>query len=405
MELAAGWHKWALGAAVALCFLVPAMVQVAVSGGSTAAIVAFEALTIAFAAAYLLVPPWASSTLFRPPTDRAERLRAWSGLSAMLALTVPMIAIGGAGVAAVWIYIAVCGAALLPARPALVVAAALAGGMLTVSALATDRPHWSGLPWELALTLLALTGWMIGFAGNIRTTQQLRTAQRELADAAVTAERERIGRDLHDILGHSLTAITVKTALARRLLPRDRTAAAAEMDDVERLARDALTDVRATAAGYRDASLAGELAVARSVLQAADIQAELPTAVDDVTPAGREVFGYVVREAVTNVLRHSRARHCAIELGSDRICITDDGACDRSPDDRPGDRPAGPGPADDGARDRPADDRPAGAGTGLSGLAERVRSVGGTLQAGPLPTGGFRVLATVGPARPRTASS
>jgi len=186
--------------------------------------------------------------------------------------------------------------------------------------------------------------------------------------AAVVAERERIGRDLHDILGHSLTAIAVKAGLARRLLERDAAAAAVEIADVERLAREALADVRATASGYREVSLAGELAVAAAVLQAAGIRAELPRAVDAVNPAAREVFGYVIREAVTNVVRHSGASSCTVTLEPNSIEIVDDGR----------------GPAD-GEQ----------CGNGLPGLADRLAAVGGTIEAGPLPGGGFHVRASV----------
>ena len=115
---------------------------------------------------------------------------------------------------------------------------------------------------------------MVGFAGNIRLNIELRRTREQLAVAAVAAERERIGRDLHDILGHSLTAIAVKAGLARRLVERDPQAAAIEIGDVERLARDALKDVRATASGYREVTLAAELAVAGAVLRAAGITAD-----------------------------------------------------------------------------------------------------------------------------------
>jgi two-component system sensor histidine kinase DesK len=225
------------------------------------------------------------------------------------------------------------------------------------------------LSWELALTLIALTAFMVGFAGNVRLNIELRQTREQLAVAAVAAERERIGRDLHDILGHSLTAIAVKAGLARRLLDRDPAAAAAEISDVEQLARDALGDVRATASGYREVSLAGELSVAASVLRAAGIRAEIPQAVDGVDPADREIFGYVVREGVTNVVRHSDARTCRISLGERSIEIRDDGSDVR----------------------RSTGDQ----GSGLRGLTRRVDARGGTLAAGTQPGGGFLLSVTL----------
>ena len=116
----------------------------------------------------------------------------------------------------------------------------------------------------------------------------------------------RIARDLHDLLGHSLTAASVKAQLAGRLVGQDDARAAAEIGDVERLTRQVLADVRAAVAGYREVSLAVELATAREVLGAAGIAADLPGAVDEVPAGQRELFGWVVREGVTNAVRHSR---------------------------------------------------------------------------------------------------
>jgi two-component system sensor histidine kinase DesK len=203
----------------------------------------------------------------------------------------------------------------------------------------------------------------------IRTVRRLREANAQIAALAVGAERERLARDLHDILGHSLTTITVKAGAARRLLEtgqgEDR--AIEEIRDVEALTRSALSDVRATVSEYREVSLAGELAGARAALRAADIDADLPRAVDDVDPALQSVFGYVVREAVTNAIRHSGAKAVRIQLGPNWISVADDGR------GRGGDAP----------------------GTGLRGLGERLGAVGGVLDAGPAPDGGFTVRAEV----------
>jgi two-component system sensor histidine kinase DesK len=283
----------------------------------------------------------------------------------LFALTLPQIAVLGVDGSSLWIYVGVAGGLLFSARWALALGVALAAGMLLLDAVA-GQP----LSWELALTLVALTAFMVGFAGNIKLNIRLRETQEQLAVAAVAAERERIGRDLHDILGHSLTAIAVKAGLARRLLDRDSAAAAMEIADVERLAREALADVRATASGYRDVSLAAELAVAGSVLRAAGIRAELPGAVDDVDPGAREAFGFVVREAVTNVIRHTDASVCTVTVGPSWVEVVDNGS----------------------GRARMASGA---AGAGLRGLTERVAALGGRVTAGPRVGGGFAVHADV----------
>jgi two-component system sensor histidine kinase DesK len=178
-----------------------------------------------------------------------------------------------------------------------------------------------------------------------------------VAVLSVAAERERIGRDLHDILGHSLTAISIKAGLAARLVDQDATAARSEIADIEDIARRALDDVRATASGYREVSLATEIASARSVLLAAGVEARVPSAVEPVPRAVSELFGYVVREAVTNVVRHSEATTCTVELTRDSVSITDDG------------RGFVPGAPTGGSAHA--------GGSGLNGLAARVDAAGG----------------------------
>src|SRR6266511_2562769 len=159
---------------------------------------------------------------------------------------------------------------------------------------------------------------------------ELAAARAEVARLAAENERTRIARDLHDLLGQSLTAITVKAGLARRLAERGEPArAAAEIGEVERLSRRTLADVRAAVSGHRDITLAGELATAREALRAAGILAELPGSVDIVDPSLSELFGWVVREGVTNVVRHSRATHCTVTLGPGWIEIVDDGHAQR----------------------------------------------------------------------------
>lgn len=349
-----GRRRWELGAALAQLFLVTAYVSVATSDLPAVTRMWSLGLLAAFTLFYIFVP---GRCLFSPLTSRI------AVVGVLLTLPIPQFLVMGSSATAMWIFAAVTAGFLLPDWAAMGLAILLAAAMLLI-----DVAYADPLGWELALTTVALTAFMVGFVGNVRLNRELRRTREALAVAAVAAERERIGRDLHDILGHSLTAIAIKAGLARRLVGRDDGAAATEIGEVERLAREALSDVRATASGYRTVSLASELAVARSVLRAAGVCATLPAAVDEVDPSARELFGFVVREAVTNVVRHARARTCVIAAGPGFVEILDDGT---------------------GAGSAPT------AGTGLSGLAERVRSAGGTLDAGRRPGGGFAVRATM----------
>lgn len=259
---------------------------------------------------------------------------------------------------------------------------------MTVVALGVP-PGWflifDGLSIGVAYGILLLGGPLNGTVGDvgtvtgvtvalffvgrlIHTVRHLRAAQEEIATLAVTAERERLARDLHDILGHSLTTVTVKAGLARRVLESagDVDRAITEIREVEQLSRSALSDVRATVSDYREVSLPAEVVGARAALRAAEIDADLPFAVDNVRPDLQQAFGYVLREAVTNVIRHSGAKQVRVRLGRTWIEITDDGKGTTGT-----------------------------AGNGLRGLGERLAEIGGTIRAEPREGGGFRVRAEV----------
>ena len=157
---------------------------------------------------------------------------------------------------------------------------------------------------------------MWGVSQLMQRNVELVRAEEENARLAVADERNRFARDLHDILGHSLTVITVKAELANRLLDVDPERARAELADLERLSRDALADVRRAVEGYRDLTLPGELARAREALRAAEIEADLPNSADEVPSELRELFAWTVREGVTNVIRHSGASRCTVRLAA-----------------------------------------------------------------------------------------
>jgi two-component system sensor histidine kinase DesK len=254
--------------------------------------------------------------------------------------------------------------AVVPIAFATVVAQRHVGLIVTGGAVAALVVPWAVRPWRLgpgwteAITLVFTCLTVFGFRETARANRALVEARAEVARLASEAERARIARDLHDLLGHSLTVITVKSGLARRLAESGSTRAVEEIAAVESLSRQALTDVRAAVSGYREVTLAGELARGRELLRAAGVVADLPTATDMVGAGHQELFGWIVREGITNVVRHARATRCTVSLSADGVEIRDDGT---------------------GA--------PSQGGAGLTGLRERVAAAGGTVEAGPVEAG------------------
>ncbi|MEV5610382.1 sensor histidine kinase [Streptomyces sp. NPDC052225] len=206
------------------------------------------------------------------------------------------------------------------------------------------------------------------------TVRELRDAREELARQAVEKERLRFSRDLHDLLGHTLSVIVVKSEAARRLAPRSIEAALEQVSDIEAVGRQALTEIREAVTGYREGSLATELDRARSALTAAAVEPVVRLSGPPLSAQTEALLGWVVREAVTNVVRHSEATSCTISVEGAaervRLRISDDGV-------GAGAAPAAPGIG----------------GTGLKGLAERLATAGGSLVAEPGARGGFTVRA------------
>jgi two-component system, NarL family, sensor histidine kinase DesK len=209
--------------------------------------------------------------------------------------------------------------------------------------------------WFPALAFGLLVGVSnIFFAQRDRTNRSLRRAQEEIEHLAKIAERERIARDLHDVLGHTLSVIILKSELAGKLLDRDPVRARTEIADVEHTARQALSDVRGTIRGYRSHSLETELKHARATLGTAGVTLDLDSEEVPLTPVQESVVSLVLREAVTNVVRHAHANRCSLRIapvnGSCRVVIYDDG-------------------------------RGGGfEGNGLRGMRERVEALNGTLE-------------------------
>lgn len=283
-----------------------------------------------------------------------------------LLLTVVALLTAGESALAMTVFVAVMAMFVLPLRPAVGLVAGLLG---TVELLPRLVPGWERvdlLGFQIVVSAVA----MWGVLQLVTRNAQLARAQAEIARLAVARERDRFARDLHDVLGHSLTVVSVKAELAARLVGTDPERAGREMEQVQQLARDALADVRTAVAGYRETSLAGELVAARAALDAAGIDAELPGAVDHVPGDRRELFGWVVREGVTNVIRHSRATRCQVVLEPDAVLVADDGA---GPPE-----PADPGPGEGSVQ-----------GHGLAGLRERAEAAGASVRTGRSDLGGF----------------
>ena len=239
----------------------------------------------------------------------------------------------------------------------------------------------------LAAIGVPLLGGLFAYSAERRNVLmvKLNEARAELARTAVAEERLRISRDLHDLLGHSLSLITLKSELAGRMIESDPQRAAREIAELEAVARRSLAEVRQAVTSYRQPSLAAELAAARRMLAAAgiDCRVDAPGSYD-LPPEVDALLAWTVREGSTNIVRHSGARDARITVtvtgASAGAELTDDGA---GP-------PAGRGtPAAGGGTE------PGAAGSGLAGLAERAGRLGGTLLAGAGRNGGFRVRVTV----------
>jgi two-component system sensor histidine kinase DesK len=280
---------------------------------------------------------------------------------ALFALSLGMLPFTGEKGLASFVFVVVACLVTLPRRAGY---AALGLLVLLAGVLPYVVPGWADDGVVQAIQILLAAAVILAMFGLLRANRELRQAREDLTRLAALEERERIARDIHDVLGHTLTVITLKATLARRLMDSDVQRAAEEMADVERLAREGLADVRATVTATRNVSLTGELASARSALDAAGIEAELPSAVDDVPGDRRELFGWAVREGVTNVLRHSRARRCVVTLTSTSVEIQDDGVW--LPIASKGD------------------------GNGLRGLTDRASALGGLVEAGRV-NGGYRL--------------
>ncbi len=312
----------------------------------------------------------------------------WLPLVALTLLSVALTLGAGFAWEDTFIFTVAVTAGRLPVRQALpVVLGEIALAIVCGGLLGTD---WtSAASGGILMSAAAIS--VICLLRAVSAQRELHAAREELAHLAVTAERLRIARDLHDLLGHSLSLIALKSELAARLAPVASERAVVEIRDIEDVARKALQEVRETVTGYRQPTLASELEGAGEALAAAGIayrydDGSMDGATHDerVLPAAIDAtLAWAVREGVTNVIRHSHARQCVIELRRDAshasVEIADDGV--------------GIG---DGA------ERARASGNGLRGLTERVEALGGHVEMAPVVAGqvfkrdgGLRLVATL----------
>ena len=367
-------HSWAaglppnlgrlrVGQLLGLLFLIGPLADLGRSGLAPAEKAAALASVAAFVALYLaLLPPVA--TLARRGSGA---LAVAVGLLAGLAVA-PVLLGAPRSSLLLFVYVVAAAGVALAAAAAVAVTAIVATsvgvGLATGGADGSTVAAWT-------LTVLGVGAVTTALGAAMRANAELRRLRDERARLAVAEERMRIARDLHDLLGHSLSLIALKTDLATRLIGSEPERAQAELVDVQQVTREALAEVREAVHGYRQRSFADALASARATLAAAGIDCRVEGDVPPLPADVETVLAWVVREAATNVVRHSGARRCAIRIrdqgGAVAVEVDDDGAAVAA----------------------------GGAGMGLAGLAERARDLDGTFDAAARPEGGFRVRLSV----------
>jgi len=338
-------------------------------------------LTLAGAALFTALYLWLALPLpfgSEAPTRLVPRTHAKPlVLAAVLAADITLLTLF-ASLDWLWFFIfaSIALGARLPVRPAVVAVAAVT----TLTVAVGVGPFGWVYALRIALPVGVVGLGMIGVGQLVRTIRALRAARQELARLAVAEERLRFARDLHDLLGQSLSTITLKNELARSLVPTQPERAVQELGDAIGLARAALREVREAVTGYRQPTLASELRNAQELLRAAGIACQVeawPSADVNLPLSTEAVLAWAIREGATNVVRYSGARTCSIALRREGeavvLTVTDDG-CGR------------------GSASAPSAYQSSGrAGTGLRGLAERAAQIHGDIEAGPGEPTGFRL--------------
>ena len=320
---------------------------------------------------FLIVVIAASALVAAVAGARSERdPRGYVALSTMFAATFAGATLHSSQWLPTWILLANAVPAVVRGRRLLVAVPLVAA--VSMWAAWVVEPHQASRMWSEGFVVLLAGAASAAFAALLDTVAELRRTRQELARVAVAEERERFSRDLHDLLGHTLSVMVVKAQAVRRLAGRDPDAAAAHAADIEQIGRRALVDVRQAVDAMRAPSLADELEGVRRALDAAGIATTVDWTAGQPSDRADEVLAWALREGATNVLRHSGASVCRIQLvdrdGRIELSITDDGVGTPVPPTvRPG---------------------------GLTGLRDRLASAGGDLSI-ERPDAGFRLVATV----------
>jgi len=398
MERRGGWIRWFFSG-VWLIYLIGPVADLFGKHHNPLWIAGGVTLTVVFCAVYLAVlGAWHSYPR-----------RAHVGLAVIAALAVIAGLVYGGAWTSMWIYVSAATGFVFPGRRRALVAVAASGACYALLCLIDGVSTTTFL---LTLLPLVLIGWaMVGFRLQLVLMFQLRQARETVAKLAANEERLRLARDMHDLTGQSLSLITLKSDLAARRLAQlppspELAAVHDEITDIGRVSRQTLHDIREAVSGYRRPTLAVEIITARTSMEAAGIHldddAALTMRSGTFDPDAEAALAWCLREAATNVIRHSGARNCRIRLseraGEISLEVSDDGyglggapAADGVPGIPGGGRPWDAIPAaEPGAA-------PLSAGTGLHGMSERLSAVGGRFSAEP--TGrdgrGFRLIATV----------
>jgi two-component system, NarL family, sensor histidine kinase DesK len=342
--------RWYAGTVIGLAYQVIEIVSVWTSLGPVGIKIAATLVLAVFYVGYIAIPPlvWNESVRVRLITIGIYWIASFA--------LVPLI-----GDYTVWVWplvVAMIAFSWLPTISTIVFSAVIVVAQILFAVYIPDNASIVFAPFVTVTVLVSL----LGITRQIVANQRLRDAQATIATLAAAEERARLARDLHDVLGHSLTVVAVKSELAGRLVDLDPKRAIAEISDIETLARTALADLRAAVTTYREVSLDTELRAARTALTAAGIEPHLPEDGGAVAPELRPLFGWVLREGVTNVIRHSKATACWVELEPHALRVRDDGT----------------GAFADGS-----------GGNGLTGLRERAREAGAELTTAANASGGF----------------